>query len=77
MELTPQTMMKRIHDELARGRIDIDSFVRSFGIPDIEVGQLLMRAFDAGLLRGRLVARTFTFHGHVSGIADDMRPVRH
>ena len=31
--------------------------------------------FDAGLLRGRLVARTFTFHGYISGIADDMRPV--
>lgn len=66
--MTPQTLMKRIRDELAHGRIQFDSFVRSFGIRDIEVGQLLMRASDAGLIRGRIGTNLVEFNGHISGI---------
>ena len=74
-EVIVQIVMERVGDHLSHGQVDIDPFVRSFGIRDIEAGRLLMRAFDAGLLRGRLVARAFTFRGHISGIANDVCPV--
>ena len=77
--MTLQEVLARIADWLDRDNspVDIGEFVRSFGLHDIEAGQLLMRAFDARLLRGRLSTNLVEFHGHISGFADDTRPVWH
>ena len=71
------SLMNRLCDGLSHGPVDIGEFVASFYPHDIEAGQLLMGAFDARLLRGRLCAKTWEFEGHISGIADDTRPVWH
>ena len=77
--MTLESLMTRIRDELERTRepIDVAEFVAGYFPHDIETGQLLERAFGAGLLRGRFCSRLVDFDGHVSGIADDTRPVWH
>ena len=77
--MTLETLMARLDHQLyqATGPVDVSTFVHSFYPHDVEAGQLLMRAFDARLLRGRLASRTVEFDGHISGVADDTRPVWH
>lgn len=75
--VTLETLKARIAKELEHGRVDIAPLVSSYSPHDIEAGQLLERAFRAGLLRGRLVSRLVEFDGHISAIADDTRPVWH
>ncbi len=77
--MTLEALMTRLRDELSRtGRpVDVQSFVASYYPHDIQAGQLLTKAFGARLLRGRLVAKTVHFEGHVSRIADDTPLVWH
>ena len=71
--------MSRVTDDLARNAdpINVRSFLATFYPHDIEAGQLLERAFRAGLLRGSFVSRLVEFDGHITAIADDTRPVWH
>ena len=77
--MTLESLIFRLDDELScsGAPVDVRSFVRSYYPDDIEAGQLLERAFHAGLLRGRLVARSVEFDGHISAIADCTRTVWH
>ena len=77
--MTFEALMTRLRDELSRtGRpVDVQSFVASYYPHDIQAGQLLTKAFGARLLRGRFRTNLVCFEGHVSGIADDTRPVWH
>ena len=74
-----ETVISRLKDELTRSgaQVDVRSFLATFYPNDIEAGQLLARAFHAGLLRGRLIARTVDFDGYISAISDRTRPVWH
>ena len=69
--------MAHVRARLPDGPIDIGRFVASYFPHDIEVGQLLERAFHARLLRGHLSTNFVKFEGHISAIADDTRPVWH
>ncbi len=75
--MTFETLIMRIRDELARSRkpIDVSSFLATYLPHDIEAGQLLIRVFNARLLRGRHRTTLVQFEGHIAGIADDTRPV--
>ena len=77
--MTLESLLTQLADErpCPEDPVDVRSFVGSFYPHDIEAGQLLERAFHARLLRGRLLARTIEFDGHISAIADDTRPVWH
>ena len=77
--MIPESVMSRLDDErpCPEDPVDVRNFVSSFHPHDIEAGQFLARAFHAGLLRGRLVARTVDFDGHISAIVDRTRPVWH
>ena len=71
--MTIEALMSRIAYELCRtnGPIPVKDFVGSFYPHDVEVGQLLMRAFDERLLRGRLTTNLVDFDGHISDVAPD------
>ena len=77
--MTLQTVLERVAEWLNRlgGPINVRDFLRSFGRDDVEAGQLLAQAFETNLLRGRFVSRLVDFDGHISGFADDTRPVWH
>lgn len=72
--VTLEILKARIVKELEHGRVDIARLVSSYSPDDIVAGQLLARGFHVGIFRGRLVARTVDFDGHISAIADDTRP---
>ena len=75
--MTLETLMARLDNELTHGPIDVREFVGSYHPHDVEVGQLLMGAFAARLLRGRVAFGPVEIDGHISSIADDTRPVWH
>ena len=77
--MTLESLMDQIRRELARSSkpIDVKRLVATHCPHDIEAGRLLSRAFHVGLLRGRLHTKMVEFDGHISGIADDTRPVWH
>lgn len=75
--MTLDNLMNRISAELVHGPVDVRQLVDSYYPDDIEAGRLLMRAFDARLLRGRFVSQLVEFDGHISGITDDTRPIWH
>ena len=76
--MTLESIMSRLADDLCTdGSVDVQPFVTSCYPNDIGAGLLLMRAFDAGLLRGRLSARMVECDGRISAIIDDTRPVWH
>ena len=77
--MTLETLTARLRHDLSQSSesVDIRRFVASYFPHDIEAGSLLMRAFRAGLLRGRISTNLVDFDGHVSAIIDDTRPVWH
>ena len=78
--MTPEDMMTRIHDELDKSGgwpIDISKLVSSCYPEDYDAGRALCKLFDARLLRGYYVWKPFEWKGHISGIADDTRPIWH
>ena len=75
--MTPEFVMTQLRRALGHGRVEVPSFVATFGPHDIEAGQILSRLFRVGLLRGRFVSRLVDFDGHITGIADDTRLVWH
>ena len=77
--MTLETLMARLRHDLSQSAepVDVRRFVASYFPNDIEAGSLLMSAFDARLLRGRLSTNLVEFDGHVSAIIDDTRPVWH
>ena len=77
--MTLDTLMTRIRHDLSHSAkpVDIRGFVANCFPHDIEAGSLLMRAFHARLLRGRLTTNLIDFDGHISALIDDTRPVWH
>ena len=77
--MTLESVMAQLRHDLAGSAepVDVQPFFATFYPHDIEAGQLLAQAFHAGLLRGRFVARTVEFDGHISAIVDRTRPVWH
>ena len=75
--MTLEALLARIADQLKHGPIDVREFVASYYPHDIEAGQLLMRAFDAYLLRGRFTSRLVEFDGRISGFTAGSPPVWH
>ena len=69
--MTPEFVMTQLLRTLEHGRVEVPSFVATFGSHDIEAGQVLSRLFHMGLLRGRFVSRLVDFDGHISAIADN------
>ena len=77
--MTLEALMTRLRRDLSHsaGPVDVRRFVASYFPHDIEAGSLLIRAFHARLLRGRVSTNLVDFDGHVSAIVDDIRPVWH
>ena len=77
--MTLESLLTQIGNQLRRtGQpVDIGTFVAGQFPHDMEAGRLLVRAFDARLLKGRLHTNFFDFEGRIIGIADDTRPVWH
>lgn len=66
--MTPETLMIRFRGELAWSikPIDVDAFLASYFLRDIEAGQLLIQALNARLLRGRLRTNLADFDGPIT-----------
>lgn len=65
--MTFETLMASIRGELARSSkpADVRAFLTAYSPRDVEAGQLLIQAFDARLLRGRLCTNLADFDGHM------------
>ena len=68
--MTLETLKARIAKELARGPVDIASFVGSYFPYDIQAGSLLATGFHMGLLRGQLRTNLVEFKGRITAIDD-------
>ena len=75
--MTLVDLLERARAMLTRGPVDVRELIDSFGFDDMEANTLLNRAFHARLLRGHLRWSHFASSGHITGIADDTRPVWH
>ena len=70
--MTLESLMSRLDDELSRsdGPVDVRSFVNFYYPDEMTAGQLVLRAFDARLVRGRLQWTYSECSGHISAIVD-------
>lgn len=66
--MTLETLMASVRGELARPSkpIDVRAFLAAYSPREVEAGQLLIQAFDARLLRGRLCTNLVDFDGNIT-----------
>lgn len=68
--MTREDLLTRLSSELVRssGPVDIAGFVKSYFPRDVEAVGLLLSAFEARLVRGRIHSNLVSATGHISRV---------